>query len=323
MRINITEYFDEDEIYIKPDIPSGLPLNLAKRLNPKLSMEDIRRIRIGGYGKYIKLPLIFDVDEDWFYISELLRTDGHISKNFNTLKLTNNSRVLKKKFRDILEKIGAGYFREKEQDRIQIFNRTLALIFVKVFQIPAGNKTFSCRMPKWMKEADSRLLACALRGAFDGDGCVQLSNGKFGGGHTRRLRLYGASVGYLRDIKESLLRFNISSRIVKDPRDNRTYFLQISKRDDILRYAQNIGFEQPKRKDALSRVVASYRNYYFLRDFEVKVTKILKENGPQPINSIAKKINRKDSTVSEQITKLEKLGKLKTKRIGVRRFVSI
>ncbi len=322
MMIDITNYFNEDEVYVKPWKGQGTKLALFKRGHSKQRIEDINGFHIGRFGKYVRLPLAFEIDKDWFYISELLRTDGHITRRMDVIKLTSVTAELKRNFKSFFKKCGIVHFRENVHDRIEIHSKTLALIFVRIFQIPVGNKTFKCRMPRWMKDANLGLLSCALRGAFDGDGCVQLTLRK-NRGHTRRIRLYGASIGYLKDIQESLLRFAINSRIFKDPRENKTYYLQISKRDDILRYAQNIGFYHPRRKDTLSRLVTSYRNYYFLSNFEAVATKILREKGPLTIHDLSKEVNRKDSTVSEQVTRLEKQGKLKTKRIGVRRLVSI
>jgi hypothetical protein len=322
MQIKLDKYFSKNEIYVKASTSGAMPLYRAIKITPKFSIEMIREFRIGRYGRYVRIPLIFEVSGEWFYLSELLRTDGHISKNLDRIKLTNNSQFLKSKFKNILKKHGVLHFREKEYDRIQVFGKTLAWVFVRVFKIPAGNKTFICRMPGWMRCANVKLLACALRGAFDGDGCVQLSNGK-SGGPTRRIRLYGASVGYLKDIQESLSRFHIGSSIFKDPRKNRTYFLQISKREDILRYAKNIGFHHPKRKKALKKVVSSYGDYHFIGDFERIIRDLVKKNGPLSIKELAEEVNRRESTVSEQITKLEKQGKVKTKRVGVRRIVSI
>lgn len=323
MKVNITDFFDENEIFVKRGRMQGIRLPVFRRIYSKQAVEEITAFRIGRFGKYLQLPLSFKVDEEWFYISELLRTDGHITKKLDVIKLTNVTDELKERFKSIFSKYGIGYFREVALDRIQIHNKTLALLFVRVFQIPPGNKTFICRMPKWMKEANLGLLACALRGAFDGDGCVQFSTRGNQGGETRRLRLYGASTGYLEDIQNCLLRFGIDSKMYKDPRENKTYFLQVSRRDSIVRFANHIGFLHPKRKMMLEKVVSSYRNYYFLADFEKIAIKVVKKKGPLTINQLAKEVKRKDSTVCEQVTKLERQGKIRTKRVGVKRLVFI
>ncbi|MBU0532847.1 winged helix-turn-helix transcriptional regulator [Candidatus Micrarchaeota archaeon] len=324
MRMDIREFFEEDEIYVKYDKEKGVKFSEFKKKHSLNAVEKITAFHIGRFGKYLYLPLIFEVDEEWFYVSELLRTDGHISKELNHIKLTSVTNELKEKIRQFFRRCGIGYIREKEYDRIVAYNKTLACILVKIFEIPAGNKTFICTMPKWMKHANLKLLACALRGAFDGDGCVQLTKSKRKtGGDTKRIRLYGASTRYLHDIKECLMRFNINSKIFKDARKNKTYFLQISRRDDIRKFAKKINFNHPKRRRKLSWVIKSYGNYYFLWEFEKIVIKILKRDGPMTIKELSNRINRKDSTVSEQITKLEKGNRIKTKRIGIRRIVFI
>ncbi|MBS3067329.1 ArsR family transcriptional regulator [Candidatus Micrarchaeota archaeon] len=324
MKIDIRKYFGEDEIYVKhPTQKRGISISELRKRRPNIPIENICGFHISRYGKPILLPLIFEIHKEWFYVSELLRTDGHISKNFDRVKLTSITNLLKEKVISLFSNYGISYIRNKEYDRIEIFNRTLALIMSKVFGIQAGNKTFTCYMPEWMKNANLGLLAYALRGAFDGDGCVQLTKRKDNAtsGHTRRIRLYGASTKYLDDLRYCLLRFGINSRIFKDPRENKTYFLQISRRDDIVRFSNSIGFLHPKRKKLLAEVVASYKNYYFLADFENVVIKILKEKESLTVSQLSALVKRTPSTVSEQITKLEKQRKVKTKMVGVRRFI--
>jgi len=319
--IDVEKYFPKERIYIRTkNIKSTKIIRVPNQSEVNLKKEVIA-FRIDKFGKFLYLPLKFEPDKEWFYISELLRTDGHISKDLVEIKLTNTSKILKRKFIDFCKRLKITYIRE-EYDRIRIFNKTLAYILVKIFGIQSGNKTFTVFMPKWMKKSKRKLLASALQGAFDGDGCVQLTLSKNKrSGPTRRIRLYGASTKYLQDVQELLSRFDIASEIFKDPRPNKTYFLQITKRNSILNFYNKIGFLHKKRKQKLQKVANSYGNYYFLDEFENKIKRLLFLSSPLTITNIANKLNRKISTVSEQITKLEKRGLIKIVKSRTKKLV--
>jgi len=273
--------------------------------------------KIGRYGKFVNLPLKFKLTNNWFYISELIRTDGHISKDFLELKLTNNDKKLLIKFENFCKTLGITYVR-KERDRYRIFNRTLSLILSKIFEIQAGNKSLNVYLPKWIKNLNNSVLSFSLRGAFDGDGTVQDSSHG-----TRRVRLSTGSLKYSEDIRECLQKFDIKSSVFRDSRkDRNVWYVEISDKVNLTKFCQRIGFLQVDRSKKLKNLLSSYRNYS-LEEFRKIIDDTLQINDKLTIIQISKILNRAPSTVSDQITKLENNKFVKTERIGNKRYTSL
>ncbi len=294
-------------------------LNLASLQQFVQSQNEIDKIvthvKIGRYGKFLELPLTFQLSLDWFYIAELIRTDGHISKNLDRVKLTNNDKTLLLKFGAFCESLGITYIR-KESDRYLVFNSTLTKILNKVFEIQNGNKSLRVYLPEWIKKVDNRELSSCLRGAFDGDGGVQ--NGSDG---TRRVRLTTGSKQYAGDIHECLAKFAIKSSVFKDPRlGKNVWYVEIPDKLSLIRFKENIGFNQIKRADKLQSLLSSYTSHP-LNELEVIIYELLQTTDKFTITQLSRLLNKSPTTISEQITKLEKSGKIRTERIGNRRFV--
>lgn len=316
MEINLTKFFNKDEIFIEIKDGKRGKLSLLKDAYPNIN-DVIKSVRIGRFGKYLSIPLTFNITNDWLYISELIRTDGHVSANFLETKLTNNDMELLKKFEEFCRSLGINYIR-KEKDRYRVFNKTLSLILNKIFEIQAGNKSLNIYLPKLIKSLDNPLLSFTLRGAFDGDGTVQ--NSKDG---TRRIRLNTGSKRYAEDIQECLLEFDINSSVFKDPREGKNvWYVEISDKVSLTRFRQEIGFLQLKRAKKLNELLETYSSYP-IEEFKAIVEDLLQVNNKMTITQIAKTVNRSLSTVSDQIIKLENSGIVKTERVGNKKFVKL
>ena len=344
IEINLLDYFPIEQIYVKIrnyeeffrqafKIRSKLPRTFIQQLRSKRGFklthlqflikkidqinDIVTHVKIGRYGKFIKLPLKFRLNEEWFYISELIRTDGHISSNFVETKLTNNDMTLLSKFENFCKSLEIVHIR-KERDRYRVFNVTLALILNKLFEIQAGNKSLETYFPTWMKQTDKTLISSALSGAFDGDGSVQ--HDKHG---IRRVRLNTGSFRYAKDIQECLSKFNIVSSVFKDPREGRNvWYVQVSDKLSLIKFKENIGFLQPERAKKLRELIASYQRFP-IEEFETKIHELLRINKKLTISQIAKLMKRSPTTISEQITKLESRKAVKTERIGNKRLVEL
>ncbi len=319
MNADIPALFSGEEIWVKGNGARGVRLAGLR----SEEAESAAAFRFGRFGGYLALPLKFEIDDDWLYISELLRTDGHISRNLDRIKLTNKDEVLISKFEEFASKLKVGYVRKIKEGncyRLFIFNKTLCKVFVRVFGFTPGSKAAFAGFPEWMKNLSPEKTAVCLMGAFDGDGCVQHTvkvRGKNGG--TRRVRLYGISKQYMEDVKFLLLKLGINSSIFKDPRENRTWFVQISRKNDILLFHSLVGFNQQKRKSMLEEISKTYRNRTIL-EFEQAAVSILEKEGPLHLTKLAEKLGRRPTSVSDQLDRL-KSARIVERRLGNKRML--
>ncbi|HWE63450.1 MAG TPA: DNA polymerase, partial [Chloroflexota bacterium] len=108
---------------------------------------------------------------------------------------------------------------------------------------------------------DSRLLAGYLRGMFDGDGTVSEDGAilVFGQGDRH--------LAWARQIQEALLLFGITSRVRAYPTDRTV--VQVRKKD-MPRFAEQIGFMNPKKQDRALRVSGSVRERTYGRGVRVR-----------------------------------------------------
>ncbi len=350
MIIDLLDYFPSEEIYVKVKdqkivldlliknrkyfsnnfigtVRRGSGINLAelqKIMNQKEINKIVTHTKIGRFGKHLKIPLKFKIDENWFYISELIRTDGHISKDFIETKITNKDKGILDEFERFCKTIKIKYLRkDKELNyyKYRVFNTTLGQIFNTIFKIPVENKSKNAYVPEWMKNAEENLLSKALQGAFDGDGGIQFGKDS---SKTRRIRFNTGSLQYAKDVRECLDKFKINSTLFKDPRKGKNvYYVQISKKKHMEIFRQKIGFLHAHKNEKLKKLLDSYGKYYHLDEFEKIVKKLLEDEGKLTITQIAFLANRKMSTISEQISKLENKGVVNTKRIGTKRVISV
>ena len=77
----------------------SFPINLFKRLREyqKLNVktfQDKIEIKINNCGKYIKIGPFLKVDDEWVYVSELIKGDGHIPSNFWYVSFVNKDKGL-------------------------------------------------------------------------------------------------------------------------------------------------------------------------------------------------------------------------------------
>ena len=322
MIVDVARIFSDEEIFVKTK--DGTIVRLVELTDSEKN--GVIAFRLGRYGKYLNLPLAFEADVEWLYVAELLRTDGHVSPNCDRIKFTNKDETLVKAFISFCKRLKIDYVRLTKDDscyRAQVFNKTLSKIFARVFSITPGNKSLSVRLPEWYSSLTPEESAFVFRGAFDGDGCVQLTKGNRLHGATRRLRLYSGSENYLKDVQKLFLKLSIDSRVFKDPRENNTRFLQIGGKRNILRFHELVGFNQKQRKEKLTEVAASFKNYA-PEELDEKICSLLRSNAGErfTVTALAERLHWTPTTLSEKLIEMENSGRIVSKRVGVRKFVS-
>ncbi len=310
--IELKDYFPNSSFYVKTKAGE-------RKLIDKLNKEDIvESIRFGNFGKYLKMKETLKIDENWVYISELLRTDGHITKDMREVKLTNKNLVILEKFEKFCKSLGISYIRKDREDsyyRFRVFNRVLAKILIEVFGIKQGNKSLDTKLPEWMKELHPYFTCYLLGGAFDGDGGLQFSK------TTRRLRYSTGSAEYAKGLQEMLKKIGITSTLFRDPRKNKNvYYVQVSKKKDLTRFYKKVKFFHDLKSRKLKDIVESYKNFS-IEEIETEIKSILEKSKSIHISELSRKLRRSTSTISAQVRKLEEMGKLKTKKIGNKKMI--
>jgi intein/homing endonuclease len=205
------------------------------------------------HGLKIKMPLI--INENWAYIAELLRTDGHIPKSLKEIEIANNDIKVLDILKNFLFSLGIkeGSIHEKPWNKginIKICNRTFARLLNSIFEIPSGNKCGIIRIPAIIKISPDSVVASSIRGALDGDGWSTES--------TRRVGIQSKSKEYISDIHLLLQnRFNLISHF-RGPSKGK-YTCDMGRKENLKRFQELIGFNNEKRNLKLQRMLLSYK----------------------------------------------------------------
>jgi hypothetical protein len=200
----------------------------------------------------IKFPLV--INEEWAYIAELLRTDGHIPKSLKEIEIANNDIKVLEILKKFLISLGIkeNSIHEKPWNKgknIKICNRTFARIMNSVFEIPRGNKCGIIYIPKFIKKSPMSVIASSIKGALDGDGWTTES--------IRRVGIQSKSKKYILDIHLLFKKFKIKSYFRGPYLDK--YTCDIGKRENLKRFQNLIGFNNTKRNLKLERALLSYK----------------------------------------------------------------
>jgi len=108
---------------------------------------------------------------------------------------------------------------------------------------------------KWtLPKLTTNTLKLWLRAFFDCEGWVELQKAK-----SRSIRTDSVNLKGLTQVQMALRRFEIKSTIKKSKKN--LWRLSICGFDDIKKYAKNIGFLHPSKKQRLKDVLTSYKSY--------------------------------------------------------------
>ena len=208
-------------------------------------------------------PDIFEIEDKHIlhYLIGLIVTDGNISKNKKklTISLTDKNLI------ENLSKYVINTNRRKiyfEQPKLKNASPIYTLINTNPNTIEklydAGitcQKTYTIRVP----HIDKNYVYDFLRGVFDGDGCVYISNKKYGGYFS--ISIASGSLLFANDLMELLKDLGYSPRLVQDSRsknsEHPTYCVKLNKKLEVAAFMENI------YKDANEiKIQQKYDKYY-------------------------------------------------------------
>jgi intein-encoded DNA endonuclease-like protein len=168
-----------------------------------------------------------------------------------------------------------------------------------------------------------------IKGFADSEGCVYV--------HKARKRfligIYNSDVGLLRAVKNLLFHHwqitsslfvneekgsihKLGSRTFKTTTDN--YCLAIQGMWSIQKFSKYIGFSIPAKQKKLSLAVTNMGNFIKKRKWTEEEIDFLKRNIKQPIEAIAKRLNRTSNSVSSKIWRMRREDKTSSEEVLVK-----
>ena len=214
-------------------------------------------IKIEKRGNYIKIGPLISINQEWIYIGELIRGDGHITPNFWNITFVNNNWFLIKYVENFFKSIGIksnqiSIIRRNDANFLIIRSSVLAHLFNKILNIPTGKKS-ELNMPSFII-LNEKMGIAAVRGAFDAEGSVT-SKG------SRRISITSNSKNWLIQLKQILEKLRIESRIFEDKSKDgkQIYRLFISHRSNLKKFLKIINPLHTKRKEKLKERLADYK----------------------------------------------------------------
>ncbi|MCH8907095.1 MAG: helix-turn-helix domain-containing protein, partial [Candidatus Heimdallarchaeota archaeon] len=223
-------------------------------LNQSLVQQILESLQISSYEARDKLNLItsgdsispiIDINDEFLTFAGLYVTEGHITRSY--ILMSNSDKGLQYICKKFFTDIGLNYTIRNEND-IQ-FNSSIMAEFFKKF----GTNSYNKRIPNLIYNVSNDDLRIFMRALFDGDGRVE--DGK--------VCYSSISEELVFDIKNLLLRFNITSRIREkivnwNSRDKMNFVLSISGESNLSLYYDQISFSVDYK---IKKLLGQLRNF--------------------------------------------------------------
>ncbi len=261
--------------------PRGRPtVNEFQILAKAAGENDSSRLitRVGRNGFYVNIPQTVNADLMWFVGA--MAGDGHIGSPENKrwghalffhnkdLELLNRAeRILKNVFGLRVKR----YFDVRRGTFTLETSSSVVAEILRYFGVPAGNKTLTLSIPDSVSRLPNDLLAAYLRGFFDTDG-----------GLSRRYR--EITFGLInKEVVECmallLLRFGIFSRFRVNKEGHKvSYQLVVSGKENLVRFAEVIGFTSAKKQKQLQEFIQSFKgssqNAFFFPGIQAQIRRL-------------------------------------------------
>ena len=261
-------------------------------------------LKINNTGKFIKIGPYIDINEDWIYISELIKGDGHITPNFWSITFVNNNSILIDYVRNFFISLGLNksqislYKRDDAQFLI-VRSSLLSYIFNKILEVPVGKKE-EINIGSFVIK-NKKFGIAAIRGAFDAEGTVTMQG-------SRRISISSQSLTWINNLNAILNRLKIKSKIQKDSkgREKPIYRIFIYHIINLKRFNNIIKPLHSERKNKLQRII----NNFDKNPSRLNHKKILEsiQRGNLRRQDIAKDIKKDPVLVNNMISYLKNKG---------------
>lgn len=188
------------------------------------------------------------------------------------------------------------------------FNSKLLLLFFnKIFEIPIGKKKGKLHIPKIIRE--SSFVRDFISGFFDAEGHIYYNPQR----RYYHIVLAQRDKHFLQEIKEVLYNsFNISATLCKNDR------LLITNKQNFIKFISQFNLRHPDKLSRIKLALDRKSTAKTIRLSQIKF-KILEElEHVNTTRELSQKLNRTRRTIYYHLRELERLGKIKGKRIGSR-----
>ncbi len=185
-------------------IRNSYPLDFILSLNNKLKKEIYKKGKIAIKKDSVEVPIIIKLEKDLLEIIGLYIAKGY-SRHVSGKKGLNQAYISSYdgKLREFIKKTIKTHFdlnpSERKKDRVTFSSKVLYLFFTKILE--CGSVAREKRIPYLFLSLPLEKLSAVLRGYFEGDGSVSLSD--------MRVTCDSVSEGLLSDLEFCLARFGI------------------------------------------------------------------------------------------------------------------
>ncbi|MHA1213158.1 MAG: LAGLIDADG family homing endonuclease, partial [Candidatus Heimdallarchaeota archaeon] len=191
-------------------------------------------------------PLL-KIDDNFLIFSGLYLSEGHCTDRY--ILISNSDSSLQNKCKEFFDSLGLSYNQRNEND-IQFNSKYLA----NFFRTMGANAHEKC-IPSLFYNMTNEQLIPFIRSLFDGDGWVERS----------AVCYLSASKELVFDIKNLLLRFNITSRIAERKKKYKSsiriyYQLSISGQENLKIFSKFISFSIQYKKEKLYSILDKKAN---------------------------------------------------------------
>jgi excinuclease ABC subunit B len=193
-----------------------------------------------------KLSPYLDINKGLLTFVGLYLAEGHNTGKY--IVLSNSNKKLHGVCKSYWKSLGLGYTERDHKD--VAYHSTIIANFFKMF----GRKAQSKRIPDFVYNLSNKQLGVLLKAMFDGDGWVESNS----------VQLLSASKELIFDLKNLLLRFDISSRIHIKKNKNyplaEYYQLSITGGENLKHFNDNISFSIGYKKDKALQTIRPNNN---------------------------------------------------------------
>jgi len=222
--------------------------------------------RVGRNGSYVKIPPCITDELMWFVGA--MAGDGHIGSPadkrwgyaiFFHNKDTELINRMKKALKDLFDLEAREYIDKRMGSFTLQTSLSIVAEILRYFGVPSGNKTASLELPDSVLNLPDDLVRVYLRGLFDTDGGLSRSY--------REVTFGLMSREVVEKVSLLLLRFGIVSRLDENKKGEKVnYRIVISGKENLIRFAEAIGFTSSERMKLLENFIGSIKQEFTALD---------------------------------------------------------
>jgi flavin-dependent thymidylate synthase len=186
------------------------------------------------YKQFPEIKIKQDRVGDFFEFLGIWVTDGHYNKNIGTkgssLGISQSKKRGVKRIKYLCERLGFKYNYKKNRNSFNIDNLRLLLYVESLFGV--GPKTFSLKIPIFIKESKQEYIKRFLDGVILGDGNIHKKN--------KHIVIYTSSNNFTGDLQELFLKIGLSANIRTIKPRKRRFILGIPVKSSQISYIVSV-----------------------------------------------------------------------------------